>query len=147
MVETSPVDIGGTWHGRLESSWIDPATGNPRKPKTVFLAVRQTSREIQVTLLTEKQVSSTIVAGLSRSTGSAHLSYIYSTEPTGFAELENSPHHGAGLLHISGRPVEMMSGKYWTSRESRGELILVNRSKTVADSYAAAARLFDKIGP
>jgi hypothetical protein len=40
-----------------------------------------------------------------------------------------------------------MEGRYWTDRDSRGELLFVHRSKKLADDYSGAQELFSEERP
>ncbi len=55
-------------------------------------------------------------------------------------------HHGSTVLDIVGNPAKRLSGRYWTDRDSRGELAFTERSKKIADDYLDAAELFGNGG-
>ena len=46
-------------------------------------------------------------------------------------------------IALSGSPVDTMRGRYWTDRDTQGELVFKERCPTLADDYASAAVLFE----
>jgi hypothetical protein len=57
-------------------------------------------------------------------------------------EHRSRMHHGSTVLDISGRPVRRLRGRYWTDRDSKGELEFTERSNKLADDFGEAAALF-----
>jgi hypothetical protein len=51
-------------------------------------------------------------------------------------------HHGSTVLDIAGNPAQRLKGRYWTDRDSKGELTFTERSKKLADDYVGAMDLF-----
>jgi hypothetical protein len=51
-------------------------------------------------------------------------------------------HHGSTSLDITGLPATRLRGRYWTDRESQGELDLTERKRATVDDYDEARALF-----
>jgi hypothetical protein len=51
-------------------------------------------------------------------------------------------HHGSTALDLSGTPVKRLKGRYWTDRDTRGELDFTERSKKIVDDFEEASGLF-----
>ena len=47
------------------------------------------------------------------------------------------------MFRLSGRPVDAMRGRYWTDRDTRGELIFKQRHSRLAQDYEMATAFFD----
>jgi hypothetical protein len=137
-----PRCIRGTWKGTLTSFWIDPATGVSPTPKTVYLVVRQTASLVSVKLLTNESRSSSSLGEIQEVEGSFMLIYMYLNRPEMRVEHRSRMHHGSAVLDISGLPATRINGRYWTDRESKGELDFVQRNSRMSDDFISAASLF-----
>jgi hypothetical protein len=135
--------VGGTWRGRLESHWIDPATGQRVAPDPeVYLIVRQTFWTTSVRLLTRESRSHSIVASIDDNRdGTFALCAIYRNTPRAAVRQRSPIHHGAVMLDISGDPPDCLEGFYWTDRTTMGELDLRLRFKKHVNDYSNAQRL------
>lgn len=136
-------DLSGTWKGDLTSFWVDPETGKSPQPKPAFLVVRQTSSKISVVLLTDESRSRSALAAVTTSDGVTSLDYFYLNIPDGRHRDRSPIHPGSVSLNVTGRPVSRLKGKYWTDRDTRGELDFKIRSRTPADDYDQAMHLFE----
>jgi hypothetical protein len=137
-----PRSVRGTWKGTLTSFWIDPSTGNVQPPKTVYLVIRQTATLISVRLLTDESRSASSLGRISEIDGAFVLAYLYLNRPEMRVEHRSRMHHGSAVLDISGLPAKRLKGRYWTDRDSKGELDFLERRNRLADDYAGAANLF-----
>jgi hypothetical protein len=137
-----PRSIRGTWKGTLSSFWVDPATGKQPPPKDVYLVVQQTGSVVVVKLLTDESKSTSALANVSEVDGSFMLTYLYLNKPDMRVEHRSRMHHGSAVLDISGCPARRLKGRYWTDRDSKGELEFVERSKKLADDFAEAEGFF-----
>jgi hypothetical protein len=142
-----PRDIRGTWKGRLNSQWIDEATGRPPEEKDVFLVVRQDASTVSVVLLTEESRSYSSLAEVVEDRTAAMLHYFYLNRPQSRVENRSRIHPGAASLDLIGRPVTRLSGRYWTDRNSRGELEFSEKQLAYVDGFAEAKKLFDEEAP
>ncbi|MFJ2256868.1 hypothetical protein ACIOKD_00760 [Streptomyces sp. NPDC087844] len=138
-----PRSLRGTWKGTLTSFWVDPSTGHNPQPKTVYLVVHQTASQVSVKLLTNESKSVSDLAKVSEVDGSFLLTYLYLNKPDMRVEHRSRIHHGSTVFDVSGNPARRLKGRYWTDRDSKGELDFVERDKTkLADDFAEAAELF-----
>lgn len=136
-----PPRILGTWKGELRSHWTDPDTKGRPPQKDVYLVIRQTFSTVSVALLTDESQSQSHSV-LAKATKVNGLSYLYLNEPEMAAKEGSHMHRGAAMFRLSDRPVAMLRGRYWTDRETRGELIFKERHSKLADDYEMAAALF-----
>ena len=138
----APRDLSGTWKCTLTSFWEDTSVGKPPAPKPAYLVVRQTASTVSVILLTDESRSVSSLGTVSGGDGLASLDYIYLNRPDSKVEHRSRMHHGSTSLDITGVPVTRLKGRYWTDRDSRGELEFVERSNHTVEDYDEATRLF-----
>jgi hypothetical protein len=105
-----------------------------------LLAIDQTYSEVSVTLMTRESKSRTLLAVLdSPARSQCNLSGIYLNAPE-ILRREGSPiHYGGFILEVCGSPVERLEGSYWTSRASKGTLVLEGHSSRIFESFAQAS--------
>ena len=137
-----PPNLRGTWKGTLTSLWIDPKTGISLPPKTAYLVVRQRASSVSVTLITDESRSSSYMGQVDTIDGNTVLSYSYRNRPSPLVESRSRMHHGTALLDVSGRPVDRLEGRYWTDRDSKGELGFSTHSKFFVNDFTSAERLW-----
>ena len=139
-----PRSVRGTWRGTLTSLWLDPTTGRSPEAKTVYLVVRQSASTAHVTLFSDETTSQSSLAKLSETDGGTSLDYLYLDTPRPAVRHRSPMHHGSGSLQVAGRPARSMSGRYWTDRDSKGEVRFTARRGGLADDYSSASALFDR---
>lgn len=131
-------DLSGTWQARLESFWIDPATGKSPEPKTVYMVIRQTSSTASVTLISDESKSKSSLARVVKEDGSWLLHYVYTNEPRMEVRGRSPIHHGSAVLSVTGSPAKRLEGGYWTDRDSKGQLKLTKRSNKITEDFEEA---------
>jgi hypothetical protein len=134
-------DIRGTWKGNLDSFWKDE-TGSLPARKTAYLVVRQSAWRVSVVLFTEESRSASSLARVSSDGTTVSLDYMYLNRPDSRLEERSRIHHGSTSLDIIGLPATRLRGRYWTNRDSRGELDFTTRVPQVTEDYEEAARAF-----
>lgn len=134
--------VRGTWKGTLTSFWINPVTGQSPPPKTVYLVLRQTATLVSAKLLTDESTSASSLGQVSAIDGAFVLAYLYLNRPEMRVEDRSRMHRGSAMLDISGSPANRLKGRYWTDRDSKGELDFAERANKLADDFESAARLF-----
>jgi hypothetical protein len=139
-----PRCVRGTWQGTLSSFWVDPETNERIAPKPAYLVVRQSYSLVSVTLLTDESRSTSSLASVSMQDHTAVLAYLYVNRPRPSVEHRSRMHHGSTVLDIVGTPAIRLEGRYWTDRDSRGELLFSLRANKLADDYAEANSLFQR---
>lgn len=137
-----PTNLNGTWKGTLTSLWEAP-DGSPVPPKDAYLVVRQTASTASVVLLTDESRSRSSLAAVQSGEDGVQLNYIFLNSPAPRHEVQSRMHRGGAVLDVSGRPAVSIEGRYWTDRESRGELSFSEHSRLHADSVDAASALFE----
>lgn len=137
-----PRCVRGTWKGELKSFWIDPSTGKRIAPKVAYLVVRQSASAVSATLLTDESRSSSSLAEVREIEGSTVLAYMYLNRPEMNVEHRSRMHHGSCVLDAFGNPANRLHGRYWTDRDTRGELDFGDRSKKLADNFDDAGSFF-----
>jgi hypothetical protein len=142
-----PRSLNGTWRGTLESYWQDPATNQRPAPIVVYLVVRQTASRSSVRLLTSESASASTIARLSDVQGEAVLAYMYVNTPELRVEHRSRAHNGSAFLRVTGRPATRLRGRYWTDRDSRGEMVFEDRVLHHAEDFRDAASLFSAFPP
>lgn len=142
-MESVPPVMYGTWKGELTSLWIDPTTGSRPAPKPAFLVIRQTASSVEsVVLYTDESRSRSTLASVDPRPGAATLTYTYMSKPDITVEHRSRIHHGAVMLDITGSPASRLRGRYWTDRDSRGELDFSGRQTQYAGDYDEAVGMF-----
>lgn len=136
-----PRNIRGTWKGRVVSLWSDPGTGASPGGLRAFLIIRQSASSVSLVLLTEESRSKSSIASLVETDGMVTLTYVYLNSPSILVEGRSRMHHGSAALNIGGSPASMLNGRYWTDRDSRGEMEFNIRSTRICDDFQAAKRL------
>jgi hypothetical protein len=137
-----PRSIGGTWNGTLTSFWTDPATGQRPPPKPAYLVVRQTASTVSAILLTDESKSVSSLGLVSTGDGVSSLDYMYLSKPDARVEHRSRMHHGSTSLEIVGRPATRLRGRYWTDRDTKGELDFTEPERATVDDYDEARSLF-----
>jgi hypothetical protein len=145
-INAVPRDIRGTWKGRLRSNWVPEGSEESLPEKTAYLVVRQTASTTSITLLTNESKSSSSLAKVTAVEGGGSLDYMYLNQPKMNVEHRSRMHHGSTSLAITGRPTDLLEGRYWTDRETQGELSFDRRSKTAVENYQQAEDLFNNVG-
>ncbi|GAB2670754.1 Cap15 family cyclic dinucleotide receptor domain-containing protein [Kribbella swartbergensis] len=137
-----PPNLRGTWEGLLTSFWVDPATGKSPDPKTVYLVIRQTASLVSAKLLTNESRSSSSLGSVTTIDHSSELIYMYINRPDARVEHRSRMHHGSTALDVTGKPARRLRGRYWTDRDSKGELDFTQRKGRFADDFEAAVEIF-----
>ncbi len=130
-------DLQGTWRGELKSDWIDPTTQQRIVPIPVVLVVRQTFSSINCRLMTAESTSysTTAAINLAPDDKDLYLTYNYTNRPKATIRDRSAIHDGAAILKVINRPRRVLEGEYWTSRKTRGEIVLNFESKSPVERF------------
>lgn len=137
-----PRNLNGTWKGTLASQWIDPETGKAPPSKPAYLVIRQTASTVSATMFTDEMRSRSSLGLVSGTDGAASLDYMYLSRPDSSVEHRSRMHHGSTSLDVIGDPVTRLRGRYWTTRDSKGELDFKKHVQRHVDDYDSASDLF-----
>lgn len=137
-----PRNVRGTWRGSLTSLWTDKS-GQRVPTKDVYIVVRQTFATVSVALFTDESASRSSLGRVSSLDSQAQLDYIYLNKPDPQFEPRSRIHHGSTSLNVIGKPPSRLRGRYWTDRNSHGELDFnERRQRSFAEDYESASALF-----
>ena len=139
-------DIRGTWRVELQSSWVNPKTGDEIEPAQGYAVVRQTLTSLSVRIMTSESRSVLVAHSIEQQEDDDlfKLVGVYRNEPKIELQGKRSEiHHGSFALEIHGFPVYELDGYYWTDRETKGGMKLTDRSEILYDTYAQAEREFN----
>jgi hypothetical protein len=139
----SAARFAGHLEGDFRVVWTNPATGLSPPIKVAYLVVRQSATTVSVVMLTNESKSKSSIAVVSDDGVSASLDYMYLNRPESRYEYRSRMHHGSTSLDITGRPVIRLQGRYWTNRDSRGEIDFNQQVKKFADDFLQAEALFN----
>lgn len=135
-------NLNGTWLGDRSTLWKDPKTGIVPPDAKSVLVVRQTFTSITVIGFTDESTSVSAAAGIAREADGGRLvvNYVYRNDPNLPKRPVSPPHYGAARLAIGGNK-DVLSGDYWTDRDSKGTVTFKRVSKDhVLDFEAGLAR-------
>ncbi len=130
-------DLQGTWRGELISDYVDPATGTTVPPIPVVLVIRQTFSSIRSTMMTSESTSYSTTAAIDRAPGTdeLYLTYCYTNRSRETIRERSPIHDGAAVLKIIREPGRSLEGGYWTSRKTKGDMVLRFESKKLAEKF------------
>lgn len=135
--------VDGTWKAQLQSTWVDPKTGQVKPAIDAFMVVRQTFSRMSLRLLTAESQSELLGAEVVRADdGSYRIIGVYRNEPK-LGVRERSPiHYGGLVLQVIGSPPVRLTGHYWTDRDTKGEIALSDCRAAHVDDTIAAQELY-----
>jgi hypothetical protein len=130
-------NIQGTWRGEIKSDWVDTKTGQRVDSVPAILVIRQSYLSIKCTLMTAESTSYSTTADINLISGGDDLclSYNYTNRPRVTVRDRSEMHDGASTLKIIRHP-KSLEGEYWTSRKTRGEVVLHFQSKKLAEKFS-----------
>lgn len=124
-------NLNGTWEGLLKSDWVNPETNEGIGPITSVLVVKQSLFGMSCVVRTGEMTSYSISAGIERDQNShiEKLVYTYLSEPKPGVSERSAIHHGTSVLEFGTSPVWSLSGRYFTERNTTGELEFTFRNR------------------
>lgn len=131
-------NLNGTWHGELQTTWINPETGTTPGPNDSFLVIRQSLYKIHFTLITAESKSSSRAAGIlvNHDTSSTFIEFTYQNNPSVLVQNRSTMHDGAASLELTTNPEKRLTGKYWTDRSTQGQMNFRFFSREFREVYA-----------
>ena len=132
--------IEGTWRVVLQTRWKNPETGVVPGPITGYMTIRQKYDTLSMRLMTKE--SSSVLLGaeiLTESDGTRSIVGVYRNEPMMAVRDRSRIHHGALLLNVSGATPARLVGKYWTDRDTAGDMELSERKPRLFEDFDSAA--------
>lgn len=129
--------IQGTWAGDLQSTWVNPKTGQGIPPLKMILVVRQTFSAMSCTMFTKESESFSRAAQIAfeKESGLVTVSYNYTNRSKADIRHRSPIHDGAAHLRVVTLPHRMLEGEYWTGRCTTGTMKLEFRSKDLLEAF------------
>lgn len=130
-------DLEGTWRGSIAHSAVDSTNTESLQ---AILVIRQTFSTISCVVYTAEAESHSGAAALEsvEENGVTRLSYIYLNRPRVAVRHRSEMHDGAALMTYSTAPHKTLSGEYWTSRRTMGELSFHYQGRYLTTQFEAA---------
>jgi len=128
-------DLSGTWQGNIRSNWTDKETGGRPPAIPTILSIDQTFGKISCVLRTAEMASHSNIEGftLDRDKQVRQLTFSYTSKPKPSVKKRSAPHDGTIVFDLIGKPVAKLEGRYWTDRETTGEITLTYRGKEILE--------------
>jgi len=129
--------IQGTWAGDLQSTWVDPKTGQGIPPLKMILVVRQTFSTMSCTLFTKESESFSRAAQIAfeKESGLVTVSYNYTNRSKADIRHRSPIHDGAAHLRVVTLPHRTLEGEYWTGRCTTGTMKLEFRTRDLLEAF------------
>ena len=135
--------IYGTWRGTIDSNWVDPETGKQIDPIECYTVIRQTFSTVSYRQMTAESTSDLVVSEIIPSPDKTfRLIGVYFNEPRILIQGRSPIHYGGIRMNVIGLPATKLSGEYWTSRNTAGELNLTERTKKFLHDFQSAKKAF-----
>jgi len=128
-------DLTGTWQGNIRTNWKDSITNKEPSQIPTILSIRQTFGNISCVLRTAEMTSHSNIEGFKIDPNKQirQLVYSYTNTPKPSVKARSAPHDGTVVFDMIGTPVSKLEGRYWTDRETTGEISLFYREKKILD--------------
>lgn len=119
-------NINGSWIGYIHTNWVNPETEQRVPPIPVMLTVNQSFSQISCIMHTSEMKSYSISEGfnIDKDRQIKQLTYIYTSRPRILLNQRSVPHDGAIVFDIIEAPEKKLTGRYWTERDTKGEIVL-----------------------
>lgn len=128
-------NLNGTWVGHIYSDWRNPSTGEKPDPIPVMLTIHQSYFHISCVMRTSEMESFSYSEGfqIDAERQIKQIAYSYTSNPRLSVRERSPPHDGTAVFQIVEKPKPRLTGRYWTERQTRGELRLDFHSKEVLE--------------
>lgn len=128
-------NLNGTWEGEFRSEWIDPKT-QEKIPRKAYLVIKQALFSAHCYLLTNESKSDSFGINIEQTkSGKFIVSYVYSNSPRASVQHRSKAHDGASKLDLIEKPNKKLAGKYFTERDTKGELAFKLVSKKLRQEF------------
>lgn len=120
-------NLNGTWRGTLKSNFSSSGTRRAIGPIEAELTVTQTFVNMRCTMRTAKMTSTSSSAGFVLDKADDQLRqlvYTYTSRPKLSLSPGNTMHEGTVVLDIPPGTPTTLTGRYWTTRGTMGDLNL-----------------------
>lgn len=124
-------NLNGTWIGFINSDWKNPSTGEKPPPIPVMLTVNQSFFHISCVMRTSEMESSSYSEGflIDADRQIKQVAFSYTSKPRLSLRERSTPHDGTAVFQIIEKPKLKLAGRYWTERQTKGEIHLEHHSR------------------
>lgn len=128
-------NLNGTWQGTIQTTWKDPKTNKTPDPIPVLLTIKQSLLHLSCIMKTAEMTSYSFAEDfkIDHEKQIKQIVYSYISKPIVNLSERSSIHEGTIIFDILGKPVNKLSGQYWTSRKTTGLIELTFREKVLLD--------------
>lgn len=126
-------NLGGTWIGEIQSDYIDPKTNKQIKPIPCMSIVVHRFNQINFKIKTieSESISFSEQLQFDKTSHSKRITFSYVNDPNLLLDYRSDSHKGTTILKLVGE--DKMEGYYFTSRGTKGLIILRRYSKKMLD--------------
>jgi hypothetical protein len=130
-------NLNGTWKGAIQTTWVDPVTGNRPAPIPAILTIRQTFFKISCVMRTGEMTSRCINSDfiIDKEKQLTRLIYSYDSNPIATVRDRSPQHMGIMVFDILEDTVKKMVGEYWTGRKTTGHIEMTFWKKKRLEQY------------
>lgn len=125
-------NLNGCWTGEIVSNWVNPETNEKLPPIGATLTIKQSLFKTSCVLETKESSSHSKVSGfiIEPDNQVCQLVYTYLNDPSMAIQDRSRIHHGTAMLNIKEKnSTIILSGSYWTGRESSGQMDFKRKTK------------------
>ena len=135
-------DLNGTWKGHLQTTWKDENGVTPGPIDTVVW-IKQNLISVSIEQKTKESTSEStrVIPEREPKNDRFRLWYSYHNKPMANVSHRSAQHEGAGWLEMNvGRDKDRLTGQYYTSRKTNGDLAISRISaEIISESEALSA--------
>jgi SMODS-associating 2TM, beta-strand rich effector domain len=127
-------DLNGTWEGTLVSSWIDPATNQPKRPIPAKFWITQNLFDMTVRMRTGESTSysTRYFAEANHGLQVFRLWYSYDNQPKAQFAWRSARHEGVAWLELDlATDASTLRGQYFTQRKTLGDIEIKRISRNL----------------
>ncbi len=130
-------NLNGTWKGTIQTTWVDPVTGNRPAPIPAILTIKQTFFKISCVMRTGEMTSRCINSDfiIDKEKQLTRLIYSYDSSPIATVRDRSPQHMGTMVFDILEDTVMKMVGEYWTGRKTTGHIEMTFWKKKRLEQY------------
>lgn len=131
-------NLNGTFRGHINSTWVNPETGERPAPIPCILTIKQSFLKISCIMRTDEMTSYSFNEDfiLDKDKQLKQLCYSYDSNPKSNVRDRSPKHSGTIKFSIVDKPLGL-GGEYWTERKTTGDINLKFWKKTQLDKYPA----------
>lgn len=128
-------DLNGCWVGSIYSDWKDPKTGKKIAPIPVMLNINQSFFHISCVMSTSEMDSYSYSEGfvIDNDRQLKQIAYSYTSKPRLSLQERSASHDGKAIFKIIEKPNKKLTGRYWTERLTKGEIVLTFHSRDLLE--------------